>query len=87
MSESAVAIVQDAEGLVHYASRYSKFIQDGLADGTLTEVEEAQDAADAAPSDDPDTGPVKRGSRHGEPRARAGHGDGHESVAESAVDS
>ncbi|MFD8496336.1 hypothetical protein [Amycolatopsis sp. NPDC059657] len=32
----SVAVVYDADGAEHYASRTSKFVVDGLANGTLT---------------------------------------------------
>jgi len=61
MSESAVAVVRDRDGTVHYAARSSQFVQNGLADGKLIDVEaEREDSADAPDSDSGDTKSSRR---------------------------
>lgn len=51
-----IAILRDKDGVVHHMSRYSKRAVDGLADGSLVDVEEEPNApADAANSDDLDS--------------------------------
>jgi hypothetical protein len=59
-----IAVVRDKDGTVHYASRTSPFVVDGLADGSLvdTEAEEGSNAAaeDAAAGDNLDSGKRNR---------------------------
>lgn len=65
MSDSTVAVVRDVTGAIHFSSRTSQFVRDGLADGTLTDVEESREApADAPNSDRADPQPAKRGPRN-----------------------
>lgn len=81
MSEPAVAMVRDQDGTVHYAARASEFVQKGLADGSLTEVEEADGATDASPGDGVDTGRRRGGSRNRTPVETGASGDSNEGVA------
>ncbi len=76
MADSNIAVVRDADGVVHHGSRFtSVFIQEGLADGSLTEVTDG-DASDAQDGDGVDTGAGNTGSGDGEPSTgRANGGD------------
>lgn len=81
MADPNIAVVRDADGLIHHGSRYtSVFIQEGLADGSLTEVTDG-DASDAQDGDGVDTGAGHNGSGDGEPAAGDPDGDGDEGVA------
>jgi hypothetical protein len=74
MADPNIAVVRDADGVVHHGSRFtSVFIQEGLADGSLTEVTDG-DASDAQDGDGVDTGAGDTGSGDGEPAT--GHRDG-----------
>lgn len=75
-SESTVAVVRDSDGITHYAARSSAFVQDGLANGELTEVEASRGATDASPGDGSDTGNTDDGSGDGERNAGSGDGGG-----------
>lgn len=81
MADPNIAVVRDADGVIHHGSRYtSTFIQEGLADGTLTEVADG-DASDAPDGDGVDTGTDHSGSGDGEPAAGDSDGDDDEGVA------
>ncbi|GAA2774075.1 hypothetical protein GCM10010470_02380 [Saccharopolyspora taberi] len=41
MAASNVAVVRDQDGRVHYGAAESKFVREGLANGTLEEVSDA----------------------------------------------
>jgi hypothetical protein len=61
---SEIARVRDREGRVHSSARESKFVQEGLSDGSLVDLDkEAEDAAaDAQNGNDLDAGTVNSGS-------------------------
>lgn len=56
MADPQVAVVRDKNGLDHFASRYSKFVQDGLADGSLVEVEDGEPIASVPVATEPPRG-------------------------------
>lgn len=62
MTDPQVAVVRDRDGRQHFASRYSKFVVDGLADGSLLEI-------------GPDGEPIERNAIAEEP-PRGGAGSG-----------
>lgn len=76
MADPNIAVVRDADGVVHHGSRFtSTFIQEGLADGSLTEVADG-DASDAQDGDGVDSGAGNAGSGDGKPAAgRTNRGD------------
>lgn len=81
MSDPNIAVVRDADGVVHHGSRYtSTFIREGLADGSLTEVT-GGDAFDAQDGDGVDTGAGDTGSGDGEPEVGDSDGGDDEGVA------
>ena len=53
MTEPNTIVVVDLDGVRHWSSRQSTFVTDGLADGSLTEV---NDAPVPPPGEDIDTG-------------------------------
>lgn len=74
MADPNIAVVRDADGVVHHGSRFTSiFIREGLADGTLTEVTDG-DASDAQDGDSVDTRTGDTGSGDGEPPARDANG-------------
>lgn len=81
---SDIAILRDKDGRVHHTARDSKFARDGLADGSLVDVQEEQNAAaDAANRDDLNARTLDAGSGDGE-RASGTTDDGDsEGVAKS----
>jgi hypothetical protein len=66
MTEPNTIVVVDQQGTQHWASRQSAFVKDGLADGSLTEVD---DAPVPAPGEDLDAGDTDSRSGDGEPDA------------------
>lgn len=81
MADPNIAVVRDADGVVHHGSRYtSTFIKEGLADGTLTEVTDG-DASDAKDGDGVDAGAGHDGSGDGEPATGDPDGDDDAGVA------
>lgn len=79
-----IAILRDKDGVVHHMSRYSKRAVDGLADGSLVDVEEESNApADAANSDDLDSDKSDDGSGDGEQPSGADDNGDKPSVAKS----
>lgn len=81
MADPNIAVVRDADGLIHHGSRYtSTFIREGLADGTLTEVTDG-DASNAPHSDSVDTGANDAGSGDRQSKARKPHRDDDAGVA------
>lgn len=86
MSESTVATVRDSDGRLHFASRSSAFVQDGLANGDLTEVEVNQDGAtDAASGDGADAGSPDGGSGDGQRDSGPADGETQSRVAKSKL--
>lgn len=81
MADPNIAVVRDADGLIHHGSRYtSTFIREGLADGSLTEVTDG-DASDAQDGDGVDTGADHTGSGDRKSKARKPNRDDDEGVA------
>lgn len=72
---SEIARVRDREGRVHHAARESKFVQDGLSNGSLVDIDkEAADATtDAKNGDDLNTRSADGGS--GDRERAAGNPD------------
>ncbi len=81
MADPNIAVVRDANGVIHHGSRHtSPFITEGLADGSLTEVSDG-DASDAQDGDSHDTRASNGGSGDREPKAGHPHGDDDEGMA------
>jgi hypothetical protein len=81
VADSNIAVVRDADGVVHYGSRFtSTFIREGLADGSLTEVTDG-DASDAQDGDGVDAGADHGGSGDGQSAAGDANGDDDAGVA------
>jgi hypothetical protein len=81
VADPNIAVVRDADGVVHHGSRYtSTFIREGLADGTLTEVTDG-DASDAPHGDGVDTGTDDAGSGDGESATGRPDGDDDKGLA------
>jgi hypothetical protein len=79
-----IVVVRDQDGVEHHASRWSDWVVSGLADGSLTEVDDAA-TPDASGDHGVDTGPGDNGSGDGEPAAGGTGGDGDAGVPESAA--
>lgn len=81
---SEIARVRDGEGRVHFASRDSKFVKEGLSDGSLVDLDKEVPSAatDAQDSDDLNAGGIDPGP--GERERAAGIADvgDNEGVAE-----
>jgi hypothetical protein len=84
-SPTTVVTVYDADGREHFAAPTSKFVLDGLADGTLTEqppakTEDGQQSTEEVPNgaearsagDDPQPGTGERGAGSGDGSAETG---------------
>lgn len=81
MADPNIAVVRDADGVVHHGSRFtSTFIREGLADGSLTEVD-GGDASDAQDGDGVNAGAGHDGSDDGESAAGYPDGDDDEGLA------
>lgn len=78
MSEPTVTAVKDGDGRMYWFSSDSKMLRDGLADGTYSAVEEANDEAKVPDTGgDLDSGAVDSGPGHGElPAGDTDGGDG-----------
>lgn len=82
MPEPTVAMVRDQDGTLHYSARTSPFVQKGLANGSLTEVKEADDGATNAPaSDSVDTRKRRGGSDNRTATVSSTDGDDDKGVA------
>lgn len=78
MTDPQIATVRDKDGLVHSSYRHGKFVVDGLANGSLVEVDEqgnevVADGASAPSRDsvDPESDKQRVGSADRKPKARA----------------
>lgn len=83
---SEIVRVRDRDGRVHHSARESKFVQEGLRDGSLVDLDkEATDAAaDAQNGDDLNSGTSNGGSGQRQRASRKSNdGDG-SGVAEPA---
>lgn len=82
MTESNTIVVVDKDGIQHWASRQAAFVVDGLADGSLREVD---DAPVSAPSPDLDDGDTDSGPDDGESDVGNSDDSGDDRVAGSTT--
>ena len=83
---SDIARLRDADGKLHFTSRDSKFARDGLADGSLVDIDKEAPVAtaDAKNGDDLDAGTLDSGPGKRQRKARFADGGDGSGVAEPA---